>query len=424
MPIMNYSQKKEALKRLLSSANLKNKGDIKPLASSLLQALKEKRPTQKQINHPKKFSQHLKQSQKDPIKVIQYQQDSKPEKITRLKKPPGIAKIFHEPKPTYKPRKEKEMFSPPSNLDSGFTPFFKSSIYFDEDGYFENLTTTETLIETIEETTITEAPQSKPQAFYQPQRNFGEKKSMQQKPFINTYSTTLKPNPTKSGRYDRPSTHLTTVPSYDGFLDNWDSLDKNFLKFNSQKQKMRKFNTKSRAKPYFDEWDRKQDYRRQDYKPRDEDYYKPLDVVEKRRDPEKQKFETTGFMDSRPFSLPLSFQSSFKVEPQKINANMLDRKRNQSQGAVRKTYPSDYSKDERSYLEGSNQRRFGIDKTRTDEPLPRMKTFEIEFRGNPENSFGDDFSFSDSNLGEFFDDISETFPDISDFGPSWESLKF
>ena len=64
MPMMTYSQKKEALKRILSSANLKNKGGIKPIASSLLQALKEKRPTLKPTNHPQKFSQRLKEYQK------------------------------------------------------------------------------------------------------------------------------------------------------------------------------------------------------------------------------------------------------------------------------------------------------------------------------------------------------------------------
>ena len=67
MPMMTYSQKKEALKRILSSANLKNKGGIKPIASSLLQALKEKRPTLKPTNHPQKFSHRLKQYQKNPI---------------------------------------------------------------------------------------------------------------------------------------------------------------------------------------------------------------------------------------------------------------------------------------------------------------------------------------------------------------------
>ena len=404
--MMTYSQKKEALKRILSASNQKNKGGIKPIASSLLQALKEKRPTLKPTNHPQKFSQRLKEYPKDPIKVIQFQ-DPKPEK-----KSPGISKIFHKPKSTYNLRKEKEQFSPPSNLDSGFTPFFKSSKYFDEDGYFENLTTTETLIETIEETT-------KPPALYQPQRNFGEKKTMQQKTFITPYYTTLKPNSPKPGRYDFPGKHLTTVPSYDGFLDNWDSLDQDFPKFNSQKQKQ---NSKSKAKPYFDQWDRRQ---KNIYKSLDKDHYKPLDVVEERRDQEKQITELTGFMDSQPFSLPLSFQSSFKPESQKANGNLLGRTPIQSERDVRKTYPRDYyNKYERSYGKESDQRRIRIDKPRSEEPQSRTKTFEIEYRGNAENSFGDDFSFSDSNLGEFFDDISDTFPDMSDFGPSWESLKF
>lgn len=417
--MMTYSQKKEALKRILSSANLKNKGGIKPIASSLLQALKEKRPTLKPTIHPQKFSQRLKQYLKDPIKVVQLQ-GPKPEKKTFVEKLPEMSKIFLKPKSAYKPRKEQENFSPPSNLDSGFTPFFKSSKYFDEDGYFENLTTTETLIESTEETTITEAPLLKPPAFYQPQRNFGEKKSMQQKPFIKPFYTTLKPNPPKPGRYDYPSKPLTTVPSYDGFLDNWDSLDQNFPKFNSQKQK---HISNSKAEPYFDRWDRTQKII---YKPLDKDQYKPLDVVEEWRDPEKRKIELTGFMDSQPFSLPLSFQSSFKSEPQKTNGDMLGgRTPIQRQRDVRKTYPRDYyNKYERSYVKENDQRRNIIDKPRSQEPQSRTKTFEIEYRGNAENSFGDDFSFSDSNLGEFFDDISDTFPEMSEFGPTWESLKF
>ena len=447
MPIMNYSQKKEALKKLLISANLRNssvskKGNIKPLASSLLQALKEKRPTMNQTNRSQKFSQHLQlqESRKDPPnKIIQYE-ETKPEKKPLFKKPPVTGKIFHDhkPKPTNKPRRVPQRFSPPSNLDSGFTPFFKSSKYFDEDAYFENLTTTEQ-IETIEETTtITEAPPPQTPEFYQPQRNYGEKYSMQQKQFIKPYYTTLKPKQysSKPGRYNYSGKQLTTVPSYDGFKDNWDSLDQDFLNFNSQKQISRPLKTKlkTKAKPYFDEWDRKQDHL---YKARDQDYYKPLVVADEKRYPEEEATYTRGFMDSQPFSLPLSFESSFKTKtrPQKINVNMWDRNYIQSQTNMKESYPRDSFTDsrsrknqnvtpdnkyERSYVESGNQRRNSLDRQRSGEP----KTIEIEYRGNSENSFGDDFSFSDSNLGEFFDDISDTFPEMSDFGPSWESLKF
>ena len=130
MPIMNYSQKKEALKKLLISANLENssvskKGNIKPLASSLLQALKEKRPTLKQTNRPRTFSQHLQEPRTDPPnKMIQYK-ETKPERKPLVKTLLVTAKTFHDhkPKPTNKPRKVPQRFSPPSNLDSGFTPF-------------------------------------------------------------------------------------------------------------------------------------------------------------------------------------------------------------------------------------------------------------------------------------------------------------
>ena len=438
MPIINYSQKKEALKKLLISANLENssvskKGNIKPLASSLLQALKEKRPTLKQTNRPRTFSQHLQEPWTDPPnKMIQYK-ETKPERKPLVKTLLVTAKTFHDhkPKPTNKPRKVPQRFSPPSNLDSGFTPFFKSSKYFDEDAYFENLTTTEQ-IEAIEETTtITEAPPSQTPASYQPQRNYGEKNSMQLKQFIKPYYTTLKPKqyPSKSGRYNYPGKQLTTVPSYDGFQDNWDSLDQNLLNFNSQKQPLKTI-FESKAKPSVDKWDRKQDHLHQDY-------YKPLVVADERKYPEEGATYTRGFMDSQPFSFPLTFKSSFKTEtrPQKLNKNMWDRNHIQTQTKVKESYPRDsftdprsrqnlnvtpHNKYERSFVESSNQRRNSLNGQRSGQP----KTIEIEYRGIPENSFGDDFSFSDSNLGEFFDDISETFPDMSEFGPSWESLKF
>ena len=297
------------------------------------------------------------------------------------------------------------------------------------------MTTTEQ-IETIEETTtITEAPPSQTPAIYQPQRNYGEKNSMQKKPFIKPYYSTFKPKqyPSKPGRYNYPEKQLISVPSYDGFLDNWDSLDQDFLNFNSQKQPLKTL-FKSKAKPNVDKWDRKQDHL---YKARDQDYYKPLVVADERRYPEEETTYTRGFMDSQPFSLPLTFKSSFKTEtrPQKLNKNMWYRNHIQSQTKVKESYPRDsftdprsrqnqnvtpHNKYERSFVESSNQRRNSLDRQRSGEP----KTIEIEYRGNSENSFGDDFSFSESNLGEFFDDISDTFPDMSEFGPSWESLKF
>ena len=73
-------------------------------------------------------------------------------------------------------------------------------------------------------------------------------------------------------------------------------------------------------------------------------------------------------------------------------------------------------------VEKTNTSRNYDKKGRYMRPSSRDKEYEVEYGGDA--SFRDDFSFSDSNLGEFFDDISDTFPEVSEFGPSWESLKF
>ena len=58
-------------------------------------------------------------------------------------------------------------------------------------------------------------------------------------------------------------------------------------------------------------------------------------------------------------------------------------------------------------------------------PHTRRQDIELSYGSGPgANSFGDDFSFSEENFGDFFNDVSDTFPSISQFGPSWESLKF
>ena len=74
----------------------------------------------------------------------------------------------------------------------------------------------------------------------------------------------------------------------------------------------------------------------------------------------------------------------------------------------------------------------GYDFTRSYAPGPsasgphtRRQDIELSYGSGPgANSFGDDFSFSGENFGDFFNDVSDTFPSISQFGPSWESLKF
>ena len=462
---MSYSQKKKALKNLLMSANSKDKSvsqkeNIRPLAVSLLQALKEKRPTLKPSKRPQLFSKHLKESQTEPRPPIIRYQESKTVKKPLFKEPTRPVKIVHnhKPKPTYKPRKNPskgpQKFSPPSNLDSGFTPFFKSSKYFDEDKYFENLTTTEQQIETTEETTtttITEAPARS--AFYQPPRNYGEKTLMQQKSFIKPYYTTFKPKqyPSKPGRYNYQQKQSTTAPSSSsGFLDDWGSIDQDFLYFNSQKQnteplKAVKYESERETKPYFNEWDRKQE-ESYTYRTRKQEYYQPLVVEDTRyseearedtryseeaREDTRYSEEARGFMDSQPFSLPQSFESSFENEPQNINGYSWDREFNPGPTTESSVSGSrflqterlkPFNKYERSLVEKTNTSRNYDKKRRYMRPSSRDKEYEVEFGGDA--SFRDDFSFSDSNLGEFFDDISDTFPDVSEFGPSWESLKF
>merc|ERR1719438_308953 len=101
-------------------------------------------------------------------------------------------------------------FSPPNDLDSGFTPFFKSSKYFDEDSYFDNLTTIPTVeIETTTDTTTTTTTTASSK--YKSSPSFGEKTRMQYKAIKPLY-TTFKPKqyPTKQRKYS---------PSYSGFTE-------------------------------------------------------------------------------------------------------------------------------------------------------------------------------------------------------------
>merc|ERR1719410_1894964 len=50
-------------------------------------------------------------------------------------------------------------------------------------------------------------------------------------------------------------------------------------------------------------------------------------------------------------------------------------------------------------------------------PHTRRQDIELSYGSGPgANSFGDDFSFSEENFGDFFNDVSDTFPSISQFG--------
>ena len=192
---LSYTEKKAALKKLL----LKSAGDhqkptdsVAPLALSLLKKLKEK---------PLEADKQLHIQPARPLQTP----------------PPNIINL-----------KPSGQFSPPRNLDSGFTPFFKQSKAFDEKTYLESLTTTtpEDTTETTVEVTLSvdEATQM-----------FGEKKEMKE-PVKRMMSVNIKrkvPNlmktPVKIKGVRRKESEQKIVPFEDvGFTKNWNFESEKF----------------------------------------------------------------------------------------------------------------------------------------------------------------------------------------------------
>ena len=214
-------------------------------------------------------------------------------------------------------------FSPPDNLDSGFTPFFKSSKYFDEKSYFDNMTTetTQAAEETIETTTTAMSRSPAPSPPYKNSAKFGEKSRVQHKP-MKPYYTTYKPKqysikPRKYSPVKQSSSSPTSGPS---FIDHWDSFNHEFPDYNSMTEDIVEIGLKTPehqggSSLSFQDWDRRyaeQDAGRHsggDHRTRHSSHRGTAPVSSlgggggHSSAPELEE-DSVGFMDTRPFTLP------------------------------------------------------------------------------------------------------------------------
>ena len=216
-------------------------------------------------------------------------------------------------------------FSPPDNLDSGFTPFFKSSKYFDEKSYFDNMTTetTQAADETIEATTTAMPRSPSPSPPYKNSAKFGEKSRVQHKP-MKPYYTTYKPKqyhikPRKYSPVKQSSSSPTSGPS---FNDHWDSFNHEFPDYNSMTEDIVEIGLKTPehqgagqgdSSLSFQDWDRR--YAGQDDGSHSGGDHRTSHSSHRRTAPVSSlapghssapelEEDSVGFMDTRPFTLP------------------------------------------------------------------------------------------------------------------------
>ena len=444
---MSISQKKDALKALLyksagssdkSSNKSVGKTDIKPLAISLLQALKSQ-PSKSKPSYPKQPKpkpSYPKQPKPVSKPLHKYRPPAPtPPKVNRYPPPTKNNKSPSKTNKTMKSPMSFKKFSPPNDLDSGFTPFFKSSKYFDEDSYFDYLTTVPTVeIETTTATTTTTttaAPQ------YKSSLSFGEKTRMQYKAIKPLY-TTYKPKqyPTKQRKYQSQA-----PPSYSGFTEGWDSFKDDFPSFSEVPSQSSSEYGKNEND--FSGWE-KEPNRNRNYLARDKSYNtasnkpKYSEYLNRKAiiDGGQQKLlgnieESRGFMDTEPFSLPRDLMMNNDPEnywnknvfPETKKLSVYDKNLKQS-GHDKYLKQSMTPKSFVKTNQRGSERYSAINDRNDDVAVMRNEEIEIFEQDSPVSSFGDDFSFAHSNIGEYFEDISDTFPDIKDFGPNWESLKF
>ena len=391
---MSYTEKKAALKRLLlkSAVDQKKPTDsVAPLALSLLQKLKEKPP--QADNHP---SVH----------------PTKPTKKTES--PHTTGKSLTPPTVNIKV-KPSGKFSPPRDLDSGFTPFFKQSKAFDEKTYLESLTTATTTEDTTETTvgvtlSVAEATQM-----------FGEKKETKA-PGKRIKSVAKKvPAFMRSPIKDvmRKKSKEEVVPYEDvGFTKNWNFESEKFYDSDDifgvtspteAASPTVPFARKSQypVKESFVDWERRNTKRRYDTRdyvrtrPQNTEIYSPTPrpkIMKK-----KIGNDDNGFMGSVPFTFPDELKSfSGKT------FNELDWARKGSEeGKYFKPKP------ESNKLRNTDRADFPPTGTRN-QNTGKYSDNQVQ---QEINSFGDDFSFSNSRIGDFFNDIEGNFP-------NWESRRY
>merc|ERR1712037_210669 len=116
-----------------------------------------------------------------------------------------------------------------------------------------------------------------------------------------------------------------------------------------------------------------------------------------------------GFMESLPFSIPEELKLYENFNNFHWSKEELDPEKNfeskQNSNVMRNIERVDHHE-----IDGNNRR-------------DKIQYYEHEGQGEEINSFGDNFSFTESRMGTFFNDIEieDTFPSIDNFGPSWES---
>ena len=457
---LSYSQKKAALKNLLIKSAGTKPSNVAPLALNLLQKLKGRgRPLQvdkhstKQASHPNKIMSQPLQTVKHSDKQTSLLNRPVMSKPLQVEKPARLsAKKVYEENANKEKFKNSGKFSPPRSLDSGFTPFFLQSKAFDEKSYLESLTTPVPSTDTTARVSISVDKATK---------MFGEKKTIKQykyktntntKQFINNYYkppvfSPPAPVPPMTGTVRENYQEIVPFEDEMGFTKNWnfESERQNFYEPEEDSVVTRPIEVRTTTVPYVrklqysDSWDRTPSQnRRKDTSPkyikrkydirvphRDQfpktDIYTPSNTIIPQMPERKfseEEFEErntggddVGFMESLPFSIPEELQlyendfSNFDWSKEELDPEKNFESKSNS-NAVRNIERVD-----RYEIDGNNSR-------------DKIQYYKHEGQEEEINSFGDNFSFTESRLGTFFNDIEDTFPSIGNFGPSWESRRY
>jgi len=457
-PQMSYSQKKAALKSLLIKSAGTKPSNVAPLALGLLQKLKG-RPLQadKHSSKPASHSQTNKMMSK-PLQTVKHSDKqtslipsnmkTKPVQVDKHPDKPPAKKMYiikaNAPKEKFK---KSGQFSPPRSLDSGFTPFFLQSKAFDEKSYLESLTTPMPNSDTTSSKTISVDKAT---------QMFGEKKKKMKntKQFNNNYyklpvfrSPPAPATPT-TGTVGINDHEMVPFEDEMGFTKHWnfESERQNFYEPEEALAVTRPIEVRTTTVPYVrqiqysDDWDRtpaqnrrtetdqKYTKRKYDIRVPHRNQFPKADIstphntiipqMPQRKFAEEEFKERNtegagdvGFMESLPFSIPEELKlyendfnnfhwSKEELDPAKIFESTYD------SNAMRNIERVD-----RHEIDGINSR-------------DKIQYYEHEGQEEDINSFGDNFSFTESRMGTFFNDIEDTFPSIVNFGPSWESRKY
>ena len=427
-PQLSYNEKKAALKRLLlKSASKEQPADsVAPLALSLLQKLKQrplpddKYSTKHSTKHSSRNSSrhYAKNPSKHPSKhLTKYSSKPSGKYNDKYRKQSAVLT------PEKIKSKPSDKFSPPKNLDSGFTPFFKQSKAFDDKSYLESLTTTEETTETTLGVTL---------SVDRATQMFGELEEVEEPKYYKVPLLRKRPVPKVSKNIVKSRSKIAPFEDF-GFTKNWnfETEIKSFYDSDDNYHVTRPLEaTKPTAPPVsyetvqesFDDWDRRISLNKikdKKYTTRRSDYrgfvknqpikagvtrtknvrpkFTKVDSVEERND--------EGFMESVQFTIPEEIKSfsgqdfsDFKWEREELDSG--------------KAFEPQYDSNVRRNIE----RLDSTEATRNQDNHHKNKQ-EI-------NSFVDDFSFSNSRNRNYFKDFEDSFPSSINFGSPWESRRY